>query len=485
MTKVIIVSPKDVYDYFTSVFQDWDTQIPVETIDDMWNGLQSGGISPESEIVVFSDAYLTDYSDELSTAIATFAPEAMVLVLFYDIENLQALRDLVEEKRRTLNIAAANIYPINASGDVGQEIYDAYVAYGEDQQTPDQQAAYHASSDFTPAAEGVYQDIPVSTQTVNYEAPATNAGPAFTNAHRGLVVASTSSKGGSGKTTVAICTASMIYHASKLAVDHGLRDKPLRVCIVDMDTRDGQIGFLLGQSVPTALNIFLATDKTPATIESNLVYDERLGIYALLAPKRARTADYLSPEFYQDIIQKLRGMFDVVVLDTSVNYLDALLGKVVLPIADAIMFVTNLSIGSVYGMNRWMDEVTSPIDSGGSGINKSKIGIVINQSAPNLGIDQDLLKHAAAGAELLVAIPLDSGAVIAASNHNRLSDIILQHAGISPAYYSVVKQLLPQEALIEPMSELGMSDTSPKAAPVAAPATQTKAPAKKRKGLFK
>lgn len=484
LTKVIIVSPKDIYDYFTSVYPDWDTQIPVETINDMWSGLQNGSLSAESSIVVFTDAYLTDYADELSTAIATFSPEALVLVLFYDIDNRPQLETIVERKRRELNLPKANFYSVNAAADVGEEIYAAYVAYGQDVQNPDGQAAYHTPVDAAPAAEGVYGDIPQATNEVEYQAPVTASIQTATE-HRGLVVASTSSKGGSGKTTVALCTASMIYHASRLAVEQGLRAKPLSVCIVDMDTRDGQIGFLLGQSVPTALNIFLATDKTPETIMQNLIFDERLGIHALLAPKRARTADYLSPEFYQDIIQKLRGMFDVVVLDTSVNYLDALLGKVVLPISDAVMFVTNLSVGSVYGMNRWMDEVTSPVENGGSGISKNKIGIVVNQSAPDLGIDQELLKHAAAGAELLVAIPLDSGSVIAASNHNRLSDIILAHPLISPAYYQIVQQLLPNEKTVAPMDVLSSSGVSAPVKNNVKPATKPVEKKKKGKGLFR
>lgn len=485
MTKVIIVSPKDIYDYFTSVYPDWDTQIPVETIEDMWAGLQNGSLSPESSIVVFTDAYLEGYADELSTAIATFAPEALVLVLFYDISNLDQLQRLVDQKRTELNLAPSKFYAVDAAGDVGQEIYDAFVAYSQDIQNPvaaTQSETVHPQDSETDQG-GVYQDIQATGQEVSYEAP--EADTAAFGGKRGLVVASTSSKGGSGKTTVALCTASMIYHSSRIAAEQGLRAEPLSVCIVDMDTRDGQIGFLLGQSVPTALNIFLATDKTTDTIAQNLIYDERLGIHALLAPKRARTADYLSPEFYQDIIQKLRTMFDVVVLDTSVNYLDALLGKVVLPIADAVMFVTNLSVGSVYGMNRWMDEVTSPIENGGSGIDKRKIGIVVNQSAPDLGIDQELLKHAAAGAELLVAIPLDSAAVIAASNHNRLSDIILHHTAISPAYYSIVKQLLPNEPLVDPLQQLS---SGPAASHKSSPGTATAAkPAqtKKKKGLFR
>lgn len=448
MTKVIIVGPAELHTFFTSAYTDWDTQIPVERIDDVWSGLQNGSLSQESSVVVFTDADMEEETDSLVTAVATFASEATVLVLFYDINNAATLKALVSNKQTELGMGHSEFFPINTGGDVGQEIYDAFIAYNNIQTT---QAP--------PASDGVYSNITETEDEVSYQPTASNQ--IVNGRKRGLIVASTSSKGGSGKTTVGICTASTIYHASKIAADRGEREAPLNVCIVDMDIRDGQIGFILNQLSPTALNIFLANNKDENVIQDNLIFDERLGIHALLAPKRARTADFLSPEFYMHIIESLAYMFDVVVLDTSVNYTDDLLGKVVFPIADAIMFVTNLSVGSVYGMNRWMDEVTTPVSEGGPGISKSKIGIVVNQSAPNLGIDQDLLRHAAAGAELLVAIPLDSSGVIAASNHNRLSDIIQYHPDISPAYYSIVKQLLPNEALGDPLISGDGNSTKP------------------------
>ena len=468
MTKVIIVSPEPIHSYFTQAYPEWDTQVPLGTIDDMWSGLQLGTLSTDTSLVIFNDAYLENFSDDLATAIATFAPEALVLVLFYDMNNADRVEGLVAAKARELNLAQAKFYPIDTTGEIGQEVYDAFIQYEQDLNTPQDQLQVALEEEMGTVPSIEEQDIPDTL-------PAT----------RGLIIASTSSKGGSGKTTVAICTASMLFHASRMAVEQGLRDKTLNIVIVDMDTRDGQIGFLLGQSSPTALNIFLEQDRTTTTIAENLIYDERLGVHALLAPKRARTADYLTPEFYQDIIQKLSTMFDVVILDTSVNYLDKLLGKVVLPISDAVMFVTNLSIGSVYGMNRWMDEVTSSKESGGSAIAKEKIGIVVNQSAPDLGIDQELLTHAAAGAQLLVAIPLDTAGVVAASNHNRLSDIVLFHEDISPAYYQIARQLLPNEPLVAPLGSGSVVSGTRRGSNGPSDTSQPVVKEKKRKGLFK
>jgi MinD-like ATPase involved in chromosome partitioning or flagellar assembly len=277
------------------------------------------------------------------------------------------------------------------------------------------------------------------------------AGDGYTGPERnGMIIASTSSKGGSGKSTVGICTASMIYHSSRLANEAGQSPRPLDVVIVDLDTRDGQIGFLLGESTPTVLNIFTSQDFSRNNIRQNLVYNERLGVSALLAPKRARTADYTTPELYRDIISKLRTMFDIVILDTSVNYTDPLIYDVILPVSDAVLFVTDMSKGAVFGMTRWIAEVTIPIEDGGAAaISKEKIGVVVNKSMGNVGFDQKNLLEAASGVPLIASIPMDSAAVLAATNNNHLDDIVLRHPVISPAYFSLVEQIIQNSVPIK------------------------------------
>lgn len=319
-----------------------------------------------------------------------------------------------------------------------------------------------------------HQSAPVAPQQhdnrTNLTTSGSYAGDGYTGPERnGMIIASTSSKGGSGKSTVGICTASMIYHSSRLANEAGQSPRPLDVVIVDLDTRDGQIGFLLGESTPTVLNIFTSQDFSRNNIRQNLVYNERLGVSALLAPKRARTADYTTPELYRDIISKLRTMFDIVILDTSVNYTDPLIYDVILPVSDAVLFVTDMSKGAVFGMTRWIAEVTIPIEDGGAAaISKEKIGVVVNKSMGNVGFDQKNLLEAASGVPLIASIPMDSAAVLAATNNNHLDDIVLRHPVISPAYFSLVEQIIQNSVPIkapepfDPDDPTGAKNSKPK-----------------------
>lgn len=481
--KVIIVGPEDIFEYFTANWPEWDAQKQVSDLNDMWDGLESRDLDDESKIVILNEIFDSPDTDDLEVAIATFAPQALILVVAYDNENKANISAKVAAKQADSGTTGFSFYYINTWEDPISDVQNAIEA-------DKRERAARASArrvNTNPAAPQMNSTRPSVTPS-EAAAPRVQEIPEAFKGKKGLVVASTSSKGGSGKTTVGLCTASMIFHASRLAHEQGIPgSKELSVCIVDMDTRDGQIGFLLDQTSPSALNIFLSPDKSTDVIRQNLIYNERLGIHALLAPKRARTADFLTPEFYQDVINKLSYMFDVVVLDTSVNYLDALLGEVVLPTADAVLFVTNLSIGSVYGMTRWMDEVTTAVEDGGSGIPKEKIGIVVNQSLPNVGIDAEFLTRTASGATMLVAIPLDTAAVVAASNHNSLSDIILHHDTISPSYFALAKKLVRDVPLVAPLSAI-QSNNNKRPQQAATPVdaiSATAATKKKKKGLFR
>lgn len=462
MEKVIIVGPSELHNFFTSYYDNWDTQAPTDKVADVWVGLNNEVLSPESSVVIFTDADFENSAEYAGVveAIATFASEAIVLVIFYDTNNYDKLQADVSQKQVDHKLPAYPFFPIDAQSNVGEEINKAF--------------EYYAAN--IAVQQPIAQQTPTQ-ETQDYEIATPAAVP---NSQRGVIIVSTSSKGGSGKTTVGMLTGGMIRLASQTAVDQGLREKPLSVVLVDMDIRDGQIGFIIRQLTPTALNIFLLPEKSKEVIQDNLVFDEDLKVSALLAPKRAANADFLSPEFYVHIIDQLAEMYDVVILDTSVDYTDVLLSKVVLPMSDAIMFVSNLSVGSIYGMNRWLDEVTTPTSDGGPGISKNKIGIVINQAMPNL-IDMGIVRDAADGTEILVTIPQDTtGFVTSATNTNKMSHILKFSQEISPAYLSIIKQLLPNEVFADPLiaSESGALNGN---APVQQSAPQK---TKRKRGLF-
>lgn len=292
-----------------------------------------------------------------------------------------------------------------------------------------------------------------------------------------VTMAVTSSKGGSGKSTIAMLVAAQIAHSSRKAFEQGLVDRPKKVVLIDMDTRDGQVASLVGQYIPTALNIRVSPDWDEETILANLVHDDRLGIDALLAPVRPRTADDVGPDFYRHVIRMLQRTHDVVVMDTSVNYLDPLISTVCLPEATAILFVTTLATTSVQGMARALQEITQTTENGGMGISRKKIGIVVNQAVTEVGMERDQVLQAALKVPLIGSVPLATKDVLTCTNYNRMHRL-LEHPTLGPAYFKLATACLPGTplvALVDEPTATSFTDARPTAAD--APAAPAPAPA--------
>lgn len=275
-----------------------------------------------------------------------------------------------------------------------------------------------------------------------------------------ITVTVTSSKGGSGKSTVSLLLASTIARASAQA------GKPLSVCVIDLDVRDGQVASLIGKFMPTALNIRVQPVWDEERIRRNMVAAEGLNVDTLLAPIRPRTADTVGPDFYRTIVRSLQRMYDVVIIDTSVQYLEPLIAEVALVESDAILFVTTLASTAIQGMARALREITAPLDESGLGIPRSKVGIVVNQSVANVGMEREQVQAAGLGVPVVGVVPLATKDVLTATNLNKMG-VLLDHPLLGPAYLDLVQACLPGRDLqqwdpsTDPLAkELGLSGAS-------------------------
>lgn len=423
MTKAIIISDPEVFDFFTNKYPDWDTQRPVTSIDDFWNGLENGELDNHTEIIIISDQYFdpTGKSNELEQALATLAPVTLVMLITYSPEYTDSIINSAKRLAREVDPSQdLDIYTIDSRRplddvDTNIDLYRRKIQAISGGRVTEQVGAEYTD----------------------------NLGTAPQEEDRnGMILVSTSSKGGSGKSSVALLLAAQISKSSEESARRGLADRKLDICIVDLDIFDGQIGFLIGETEPTALNVRAEQSWDIKTIKKYLVYSERMGVHALLAPKRGRNAIDTTPDFYNVVIGELTKAFDIVILDTSVQYLDRLLKDVALPNAHAILFVTDLGISSVMGMNRWFEETTLPKEMGGYGLDINRIGIIINKSMPSVYMDKQKIIEASSGAPILSAIPMDSQAFLSAANRNRLELLVESHAEIGPAYYKLARKIL-------------------------------------------
>lgn len=299
--------------------------------------------------------------------------------------------------------------------------------------------------------------------------------------------------------STAILTASLIAKSTALAARQGISSKPANVAIVDMDVFDGQLGFIVGKSAPTVTNLLAESSREEMFSNSNVkkfaVHDENLGIDLFLAPRLPTSAHSVQPEFYSNLIKTLRRVYDVVILDTSVNYLvDERLSRVAYPESDAIIYVTTLPRHSVMDMARWVDLTTKPVSEGGLGIDPKKIGILVNHSHSQSGISKTALLKAVGNEDItfLGHLP-DIPAAIADKclNLQRL-DLLLEETefNFGPAMFNIVSTLvgkkLPLAPIVSPSQNAKKRGATPQPVVMPQPQEPVQQPKKKKKffGLF-
>ncbi len=493
---VIVVAEPEVSALLNASGVVWRVQERQGSVAQMWSSLSGGILDAHSRILVFSDSLhrgdATSHDEREQTARAIVAmanAKAHVFVAIWHSTELEALRAQIDREALAIGVAPESIKVHFMPMEKGERealecmraVLDSEIEWPEDPLVaaeaqmdavpasidpdlagiPGLSEAAHASASTAPPSAGApaaTADPSPSSPAMPHlgigQQPAVDApmGSSTSGASQELLarpplpgqvtITVTSSKGGSGKSTAALLLAASIARASKEG------GKPLSVCVVDMDTRDGQVASLIGKYMPTALNIRVQPVWDELTIRRHLVFEEALGVHALLAPIRPRTADTVGPEFYRTIIRSLQRMFDVVVMDTSVQYLDPLIAKVCLPEATEVLFITTLASTAVQGMARALREITAPAEESGLGISRDKIGIIVNQSVAGVGMQREQILAAGLGVPVVGVIPLATKDVLTATNLHRMQTL-LDHPLIGPAYNELARTCLPGRGLVE------------------------------------
>lgn len=510
--RVIVVAERPLSDLLGSVDVGWVVQDRQSSVAAMWDALSGGRLDQQSRVLVFSDSLMagtpSDASELEQTARAVVAMSnagAFVFIAVWRPDGLAALQSLIDGAASAQGLDPATLefhfLPVHKGGRavveaMRQVLHDETEFPAVFPATVDAPLSSEASAPspvwqptISPTAArrpdlppiGGLPAMPPPAAPVeaasNLPAAASQELLARPKVPGQVTITVTSSKGGSGKSTASILLAGSIARASR---DAG---QPLSVCLIDLDTRDGQVASLIGRFMPTALNIRVQPVWDEERIRRNLVHASGLGIDTLLAPIRPRTADTVGPDFYRTILRSLQRMYDVVVMDTSVQYLDPLIAQVALPEADDIIFVTTLASTAVQGMARALREITAPIDESGLGIPREKIGILVNQSVANVGMERDQVLAAGLGAPVVGVVPLATKDVLTATNLNRMHSL-LDHPLIGPAYNELAKACLPGRTL----APWHAHDPAPSSVDPALAATSAEEPAddaSRRRGLFR
>lgn len=263
------------------------------------------------------------------------------------------------------------------------------------------------------------------------------------SSYNGAIIAVTSPRGGMGKTTMSSLLASQIVKSSETSYHEGTMERPLKVCVVDLDIVSPQQGIILDIKGPGALQLSLAGELTSELIRDTLAYSPELGYKALLGSfvGFGEMTEVKVVEMYRKTLSILRTMFDVIIVDTS-SYPAGDLNQKIFEDADAILLATTTGITQFVSMRHWINNTLELRAKGEWDIDIHKVYLVINQVHSELPIDEPRLKRANLGMPVLASIPVDPFVFQKFYDTRQSHEIISLHAGIGEAYFNLAQNLL-------------------------------------------
>jgi pilus assembly protein CpaE len=225
----------------------------------------------------------------------------------------------------------------------------------------------------------------------------TSAATLATPQEKGKIVTVFSAKGGVGCSTIAVNMA--------IALQQNAASK---VALVDTSLQFGDIGVLLNlYASRTIADLVTHIDELDNELINDIFIAHSSGVKALLAPPRPEVADTVTPAIVVDVLERLRNMFDIIIVDTSSMLDDLVLS--VLDISDKIIVVTTPEIPAIKNA-KLLFEVTEALE-----YERERIMFILNKVDKRINIRAEDIE-ANIKYKLEAQLPLDERSVTTAVN---------------------------------------------------------------------
>lgn len=167
------------------------------------------------------------------------------------------------------------------------------------------------------------------------------------------------------------------FQLSKISPTTGSHDSSLKVCLVDCNLDDGDLGYHFEEkaSSSSVSPIDSSSTITDEVLWNHLIYSEHLKAHVLCDPTQGYLGCEEAAEIYRNVILHLKTMFDVVILDAS-PHMESINESIVVPMADRILIVLNETLNSIASTQQLINAVAGL--AGGKKIGRSDIGVILN-----------------------------------------------------------------------------------------------------------
>lgn len=209
-----------------------------------------------------------------------------------------------------------------------------------------------------------------------------------------------STKGGTGKTTIAVNMGAAIA-----------RMTGKKVCIVDLDLQFGDVAILMNLKMVSTISDLVencGSTLDPGDILAYVHKHKETGASAYLSCTKPHLADLVSVEHVKQILMVLRENFDYVILDTSAAFRDIELTA--LDMSELILIIVTLELSALKSIKLAYEVLQDILQ-----YKDDKVKLILNKDTDLAGISGDDVK-ASLKKEYLVRIPEDLDLVTAALN---------------------------------------------------------------------
>jgi Flp pilus assembly protein, ATPase CpaE len=215
------------------------------------------------------------------------------------------------------------------------------------------------------------------------------------NACNGQIISFFSTKGGVGKTTLAVNLAAQLGRSGKW-----------RVLLIDLNLQFGDVAvFLNMMPKKTIADLTQAGWLQYSDIQSYLL-THNSGMEVLIAPSRPEYAEYVTPEHINKILNEVKSYFDFIICDNSSSFDGISLAN--LDVTDQIWLVVTPDIPALKNIKLSLEVL--------EGLNHTdKIRLILNRTGNEIGIQLNDIEKSL-GFPITHNIPSDGNSLVTALN---------------------------------------------------------------------